>query len=366
MRNPKSLIYFTEKKKPFIKFISKTMKIKTTLFSTLIIVQICITAQTQNEYVFSPVPIVCKFHKTTVNKVIFSPDGSILYTCGGANQIASFNSNDGSVLIYAPENNLDETYNFMTMNGDGTLLAIAGYYNDRIIIFDAITLSEKFSITGFSSFDDICFSPTSNMIAISGISKEANKQVVSIYDVNTGVQLRELWAQGKNDAIPTALGFNPDGTILACGFSNSGKGIVMFSVENGEKINVISHTDDVSALHYSPDGLFIASGGTDNNVTIWDAQTREAILILKGMNDFISTIDYSPDGKYIVAAGMDNSCIFKMWDCINGNLIQSIDQPGPDIMSLCFSPDGNSLAVGLRTYGNLFEVTTTCIFHKEK
>ncbi len=332
-----------------------------TLFILLAFIAIQST-QAQNELRFSDKPLICKGHRTTVNEAFFSKNGKELITCGGNNQIIVFNSANGEMLRSTETEGLESPVNFISLNYDGTLIASAGFRGTNVKIRNFSSLTLKSSINDFAYIDDLCFSPTENILAIVGSINENGKQIIALYNVETGTKLKDLYVQGTDEALPTTLAFSKNGQYLACGLSNADQGIMIWNVETGEKTNHISHPADVSTICFSPDGQYIAGGGTDNNVCIWNSTTGQKIKTLTGLNGFVSTIDYSPDGKYIAGAGMDYKCTFKMWNTATGNVVQSLDNSGPDIMSVCFAPDGQSLAVALRTYGDLFEVTTACIF----
>lgn len=307
---------------------------------------------------FSEKPLICKGHRTTVNEVVFSPDGKILATCGGANQIILFNSENGAILLSSNKNPMGSPINYISINYDGTLLITGGYNNKDLQILSMNKLALKTNINNYKYVDDLCFSPINNTFAVIGILKDSEKHVISLYDADSGNKIKQLYKQDSEQSLPTCIAFSPDGQYLACGVTNS---IYIYNINNGEKIKVISHNNTITALDYSPDGQYIA-GGDIKDVNIWNVNSGKLSKTLYGLSNYILTVDYSPNGQYIVAAGMDHKCKFKMWNTSTGALVQSIDQKGPDINSLCFSPDGKSLAMGLRTYGDLFEVTTACIY----
>jgi WD40 repeat protein len=300
----------------------------------------------------------CKGHRTTVNDVEYSPDGNILYSCGGAYQIIAFNSDNGSQLFSATD---EGNVHRISINKDGSLLVSGGYANKNLRIYNANNLKVVATINDFTSVDDLCFSPINNHFAVVGALPN-NKQAIVIYDADVKGKVKNIFTQGSGTALPTCLTYSQDGKYIAAGFANETTGIYIYDAESGSKIRYIAHSSDITDLEFSPDGQYIAGGGIDNNVNIWTVSTGSLVKTLKGLDDYILTIDYSPDGSYIVAAGMDHTCVFKMWNVSTGSLVQSMDQKGPDINALLFSPDGQSLAVALRTYGDLFEVTTTAIY----
>ncbi|MDC3225077.1 hypothetical protein OAU26_09095, partial [Mariniblastus sp.] len=69
----------------------------------------------------------------------------------------------------------------------------------------------------------------------------------------------------------------------------------------------------VLGVAYSPDGNSIVSGGYDDDtLIIWDANTGEEKLTLKGHISSVSSVAYSPDGKSIVSGSGDKT--IKIWD----------------------------------------------------
>jgi WD40 repeat protein len=54
------------------------------------------------------------------------------------------------------------------------------------------------------------------------------------------------------------------------------------------------------------------SGSWDKTVKVWDAQTGQETLTLKGHSDRVRSVSFSPDGKWIVSGSGDRT--IKIWD----------------------------------------------------
>jgi WD40 repeat protein len=50
------------------------------------------------------------------------------------------------------------------------------------------------------------------------------------------------------------------------------------------------HSDAVSAVAWSPDGNYIASGSWDHTVQVWYARTGETIHVYRGHSEFVDAL----------------------------------------------------------------------------
>ena len=66
------------------------------------------------------------------------------------------------------------------------------------------------------------------------------------------------------------------------------------------------HTDYVRAYDFSPDNQFIATGGFDNVVLLWDLKSGKQIRTYSGHTERIRTVEFSLDQKSILTLGADN------------------------------------------------------------
>lgn len=56
-------------------------------------------------------------------------------------------------------------------------------------------------------------------------------------------------------------------------------------------------------MRFSPCGKFVAAGGTDKTVKIYDVASGNIVQSLEGHSYPISTVIYSENGKYIYSSG---------------------------------------------------------------
>lgn len=111
------------------------------------------------------------------------------------------------------------------------------------------------------------------------------------------------------------------------------------------------HYDEIQALAFSPDGKYLASGGKDGKVIIWDLTTGKLFREMKAHGDKgvtgVTTVIFSNDGKRVIAGGDRRDNLILCWDWATGDTIWT----AKDVMSgacsaMEVSHDGTLLAIG--------------------
>lgn len=106
------------------------------------------------------------------------------------------------------------------------------------------------------------------------------------------------------------------------------------------------NTEGVRAVAYSPDGRLIATGGNDNTVRLWNAETGAPFGEVARHNDDVYTVAFSPDSTQFASASEDG--ILRIWDVSSGAMItEVVVEENIALWRLDYSPDGTTIAVAL-------------------
>jgi WD40 repeat protein len=133
----------------------------------------------------------------------------------------------------------------------------------------------------------------------------------------------------------------PDGSWLASGGAN-GTVRVWDASSGRERLRLEGHSDWIRSVAIAPDGTWLASGGDDMTVRVWDASSGRERLRLEGHSNWIRTLAIAPDGMWLASGGNDGTV--RVWDAASGRERLRLHANGGSISSVAISSDGKSLA----------------------
>ena len=105
-----------------------------------------------------------------------------------------------------------------------------------------------------------------------------------------------------------------------------------------------AHTDNVFALAWSPDGCFVASGGRDKTVHVWQPQTGKTALVYSKHSNYVLSVAWSPDGRFVASGDTDGHV--HLWDATIGTTVFVYKGHVRFTRSIAWSPDNRFIASG--------------------
>ena len=138
-----------------------------------------------------------------------------------------------------------------------------------------------------------------------------------------------------------AVAISPTGQYWAAA---SLRGEVRVWREAGRVLHRIwqAHTNVVSTLTFSPDGLLLVSSGWDDTIKLWEVVSGK--LLWTGVQNGNVWVAFSPDGRLLASGGADAT--IRLWDSQSGTVVRLMPSRGGTVCWLAWSPDGTHLASG--------------------
>jgi WD40 repeat protein/serine/threonine protein kinase len=143
------------------------------------------------------------------------------------------------------------------------------------------------------------------------------------------------------------LALNPARTQVAVGLNivDGPYRIGIYDTSSGQERAAWS-SEEVSQIHalaFSPDGRWLAAGGDDRVIRIWDAATGKPLTQCRGHTSKVMFIGFRQDGARLVTAGHDSTV--RQWDVQTGREVEPpYDRHTAEVFAAVYSPDGQRIA----------------------
>jgi hypothetical protein len=151
-----------------------------------------------------------------------------------------------------------------------------------------------------------------------------------IWDVGTGKQIREIPKQKRGEM--SGIAICSSGRVVVTGSANGN--VLMWSTETGELLHHSASGGTILSLAASPDGKLFLAGTSDGDIHLYEAASRQRIVVFPGYEgewnplDFFPTtglvtaihaLAFSPDGSWIAAGTKDGRVrLWRLADLVFG------------------------------------------------
>lgn len=109
-----------------------------------------------------------------------------------------------------------------------------------------------------------------------------------------------------HSATVRSLAFSPDGAFLASGGDDSR--VHLWDVASGELLrSYFGHIRAVYGMSFNPDGSLLATGSLDGTVQLHNVATGESLLRLEGHNGGVTGVAFNPDGSLLASSSFDGT-----------------------------------------------------------
>ena len=126
-------------------------------------------------------------------------------------------------------------------------------------------------------------------------------------------------------------------------------GVRVYDAEGGRlQTTFIGHPDFSGAGDYDDFYGWLALGGTDGSVKVWEPRDRASRVTISAHSTPLTRIAFSPNGDLLATAAQDGPV--RVWRWQDRTLVAELDAGGVSPLRLEFSPDGERLALGMWDY----------------
>ena len=257
--------------------------------------------------------------ETPASRITTGALGTNLNTTHTISQAQAFKAHEGSI-------------DGIAFSGDGRLIITAGA-DQTLKIWDAAnrTLSGKLALDKGPA---------------TSLSVRNNRALTSHADGTSVVWdldgRRALFSFKRNDASIWAATFAGSEDQIATASHDWTVALWQTSSQSAPAHMLEGHENAVQALATEPSGHWLASGGADRMVKLWDLESNELKRTYRNHSDFISALAITSDGATLAAASLDGA--IKLWSTSSSRPLRTLNNHTDKVTSVAFSPSGDLLA----------------------
>jgi len=167
------------------------------------------------------------------------------------------------------------------------------------------------------------------------------------YTVSDPMVFRDLLPLSHPDRVIGCLAWHPNRDIYVCGYWSKNEtpqhGFIIVDAKTRQVIHErsLDRSGETASLDWSPDGRFLALGGEDNAVFLWDFSRDTSVTIL-GHRNCVTDVFFSPDGRRLLSSAGSEMMVC---DPLNPDAViaKFEGELGQGLRGLPWSPSGKKI-----------------------
>lgn len=270
-------------------------------------------------------------HTQYISSVGYSPDGKKV-VCGGE---------DHSIRVYDV---ITGTEDVVLIGHSADVTQVAFHRNSSTIIsaskdgtvrsWDTTTRAYIILLQSPEGFTCMALSPDCSRVAVGN-----GGQTLFLCDKNDASSRKALTSLAGDI---TSFAISYDNTKIVYGATLDFAVCVWY--DESTTITMKGHSDEVTAVSFSPNGLKIASGSKDNTVRVWNATTGDSLRAFEGHTKMVASVAFSPKGSMLASGSYDTTV--RIW-AVEGDASEVVLEGHTDeATSVTFSPDESTVFSG--------------------
>ncbi|WP_165226845.1 serine/threonine-protein kinase [Aquisphaera insulae] len=230
---------------------------------------------------------------------------------------------------------------------DGTQVAVVWVSDSgwSLALYDPDSGRQRAALVGKIGYTwAIAFNPDGTRLATA-----EEDGVVRVWDTSDGRMIAECRGHARK---ALSVSFRGDGRRLV---TTSADGTVRrwdpaTGMEDGAPYE--QHSGETLAAVYSPNGDWVASGGTDRTVRVWRTTDLHDVAVLHGHTGVVRQLAFAPDGRRLASASQSGRAgdtgdgTVRIWDVDRHAGMSVLRGHTSYVYPVAFSPDGRSIASG--------------------